>query len=472
MWPIDDVPAYPIAYDLGKALHAAGKASGEFGYGAQWAGQARPPRPRDARRRAGGDARRRTRKGAVMAEADVLFSQRIQRGSAAYRHMTFALLMAGFSTFALLYDVQPLLPQFARLFGVNAATSSLAVSFTTGAMALAFIPAGVLSDRIGRRPVMIASMFASAALTLLSALLPGWGVLLALRALIGIALAGVPSVAMAYVSEEVDSSSVGAALGLYIGGAAIGGMSGRLGITLVSQFLGWREAIGTMGVAGLVAATLFFFYAPTPRAFVPVRHDARSLFAATRRLFADQALPWLYAEGFLLMGAFVTIYNYAGFRLEGAPYHLSQAAVGSVFLLYILGSLTSAWFGGLAGRLGPRKLFWMPIAVLIVGIALTAAAPLPAIILGIAVVTGAFFAAHSSASGWVGRRATRDRAQASALYLLFYYLGSSLLGSAGGIAWTHAGWPGVATFAGALVVTALAIAIRLALVKPLSHPVA
>jgi nitronate monooxygenase len=37
-----DIPAYPIAYDLGKALHAAGKAKGEFGFGAQWAGQGAP----------------------------------------------------------------------------------------------------------------------------------------------------------------------------------------------------------------------------------------------------------------------------------------------------------------------------------------------------------------------------------------------------------------------------------------------
>lgn len=46
-----DVPAYPIAYDLGKALHAAGKARAEFGYGAQWAGQGAPlARPMSAAR--------------------------------------------------------------------------------------------------------------------------------------------------------------------------------------------------------------------------------------------------------------------------------------------------------------------------------------------------------------------------------------------------------------------------------------
>lgn len=405
----------------------------------------------------------------TLAEPEALpAAERIVHGTAAYRRMALALLMAGFSTFALLYDVQPLLPLFARLFSVNAATSSLAVSFSTGAMALAFIPAGVLSDRVGRRPVMAISLFLSATLTLVSALSPGWRALLVMRALIGIALAGVPSVAMAYVAEEVEPTSVGAAMGLYIAGSAIGGMTGRLGVTLVSQYLGWREAMAAMGAAGLIAALAFLLYAPSPRAFVAVRHDVRSLLGATARLLSDKALPWLYVEGFLLMGVFVSIYNYAGFRLEGPPYRLSQAAVGSVFLLYILGSFSSAWFGGWAGRVGRRKVFWMPIVAMIVGIGLTATRPLWSIILGIAVVTAAFFAAHSTASGWVGRRATRDRAQASALYLLFYYLGSSLLGSAGGLAWNHAGWPGVATFGTVLVLVVLAIAIRLVRVKPLT----
>jgi YNFM family putative membrane transporter len=127
----------------------------------------------------------------------------IVHGTPAYRRMRVGLLMAGFSTFALMYDVQPLLPQFTAQFGVNAATSSLAVSLTTGTMALAFIPAAVLSDRIGRRSVISVSLIAAAALTAFSAALPGWSQLLAMRAAIGLALAGVPSVTMAYLSEEV-----------------------------------------------------------------------------------------------------------------------------------------------------------------------------------------------------------------------------------------------------------------------------
>ena len=189
-------------------------------------------------------------------------------------------------------------------------------------------------------------------------------------------------------------------------------------------------------------------------------------------LFADPAMRLLYAESFLLMGVFVTIYNYAGFRLMGPPYGLSQSAVGAVFLLYVLGSISSARFGTLAGRLGRRTIFWVPVVVLIAGVALTAMQPLALVIAGIAVVTIGFFGAHSIASAWVGRLAQGvagggARGQAAAFYLFFYYMGSSVLGSAGGFAWTHAGWPGVTGFCLVIGGAALAVGLMLRAVPPL-----
>ncbi len=385
----------------------------------------------------------------------------IIHGTPAYRRMCIALLLAGFSTFALMYDVQPILPLFATQFGISAATSSLAVSLTTGIMALAFIPAAVASDRTGRRSIMIVSLITAASLTIVSAVVPGWTQLLAMRATIGLALAGVPSVAMAYVSEEVHPNSIGSAMGLYIAASAFGGMAGRLAMAFISQYTGWREAIGLMGAAGLAAGLAFAIISPHSRAFSPVHHDFRSLAQAMRDLLSNKVLTLLYAEAFLLMGVFVTLYNYVSFRLEAPPYSLSQAVVGLVFLVYLLGSVSSAWIGGLAGRLGPGRVLWMPIAVLVAGIALTLVRPLWVVLCGIAIFTGAFFAAHSTASGWVARRAMRSRAQASALYLLFYYLGASVLGSVGGLAWNRGMWSGVAGFALTLALTALVIAVRL-----------
>lgn len=396
--------------------------------------------------------------------------QRIVRGAPAYRRLSLALLIAGFATFSLLYTTQPLLPLFAAQYRIGAAQASFAVSFATGAMALAFIPASILSDRIGRRPMMVASLFASAALTIVSALLPGWGVLLAMRALTGVALAGVPAIAMAYVAEECDTASIAPAMGLYIAGSAIGGMAGRLGVTALSELFGWRTALGTLGVLALAGAAVFAAAAPRSRAFSPRRHDLSSLLAAAGRLARDQAMPWLFLEGLLLMGAFVTVYNYVGFRLLAPPYRLTQTEVGLIFLMYILGSISSAYVGGLAGRIGSRKVFWPTIAVLIAGVALTAPRPLILIVAGVGVITAAFFGAHSTASGWVSRRAGRDKALASSIYLLFYYGGSSILGSIGGLAWTRGAWNGVALYACGLAALALLIALRLTAVKPLPEP--
>jgi YNFM family putative membrane transporter len=394
-------------------------------------------------------------------------SEPISSGTPAYRKLAVALLIAGFATFSLLYSVQSLLPVFARSFNVSAGEASLVVSLATGAMALTLLVASVISDRVGRRQMMTASLFAGSLLTLSSAVLPGWHTLLVTRFLTGIALAGIPAVAMAYVAEEVSGNSIGATMGLYIAGSGLGGMAGRLTASVITDLAGWRVALVAVGGSSLIGALVFWRIAPPSRAFVSRRHDWSSFSASMKILRSDAALPWLYSEGFLLMGSFVTVYNYVSFHLLAPPYSLSQSAVGAIFLFYIVGSFSSTWFGHLAGRLGRRRVFWMPVLALLGGVALTAATPLICIILGIGVVTVGYFGAHSVASSWVSRRGGAARAQAAAFYLFFLYVGSSILGSAGGAAWSRAGWPGVALFTGVLVMAALLIALRLIAVKPL-----
>ena len=152
----------------------------------------------------------------------------IESGTPAFRRTNLAMFAAGFSTFALLYSVQPLLPLFAAEFQLGAAASSLALSVTTGMLAVAMLLASSLSDVWGCKPVMVVSLLASALLTLAAALAPSWPALLLLRTLLGLALSGLPAVAMAYVGEEMHPKSVGLAMGLYISGSSLGGMGGRL----------------------------------------------------------------------------------------------------------------------------------------------------------------------------------------------------------------------------------------------------
>jgi YNFM family putative membrane transporter len=165
----------------------------------------------------------------------------------------------------------------------------------------------------------------------------------------------------------------------------------------------------------------------------------------------------LFLVAFLAMGAFVTVYNYVGFRLAAPPYRLGQAQIGSIFLVYLIGMAASSWAGALADRFGRPPILVLGAAIALAGLGLSLAQPLALVILGVAAVTVGFFMAHSVASGWVGRLATENRSHASSLYLLAYYLGASLLGSAGGWFWRWGGWGAVTSYccAGMLGVLAL-----------------
>ncbi|WP_241302333.1 MFS transporter [Burkholderia stabilis] len=382
--------------------------------------------------------------------------------SAAYKRIALALFLAGFSTFSLLYCVQPLLPAFAREFGLGAASSSLSLSLSTGMLAVSILCAGALSERTGRRGLMFASMTLAALFNVFAALSPSWNLLLIWRALEGFALGGVPAVAMAYLAEEIASEGLGFSMGLYVGGTAFGGMVGRIGMSVLEEHFSWRTAMLAIGVVDLVAAAAFVMLLPPSRRFVKrtdltLRHHFRLWGAQLRHA----RLPFVFAIGFLVMGAFVTIYNYAGFRLTAAPFNLSSTACGLIFGAYLFGMVSSSSAGALADRLGRAPVLVSGLLVFAAGLALTLSHSLAAIVVGIVLVTIGFFIAHSVASGWVGHLAGSAKGHAASLYLLAYYLGSSVLGSVGGTFWQHGAWTSVAAYVAVLLVLGLLAARRL-----------
>lgn len=388
-------------------------------------------------------------------------SSLVSRGSSTYRRISIALFLAGFATFSLLYCVQPLLPAFTREFGVSPAASSLALSLSTGFLAFAILCASALSETLGRRGLMFASMCGASVLTVVVAITPDWHALLAARAVEGLVLGGVPAVAMAYLAEEIEPGGLGFAMGLYVAGTAFGGMVGRVGIGVLTELGSWRLAMATLGAIDLLAAIGFVLLLPASRNFVrrkglsPRRHIGHWLGHLRHGGMAS-----LFMIGFLLMGAFVTVYNYAGFRLMAPPYDLNQTQVSLLFAVYIFGIVASSAAGAMADRLGRRPVLVAGIAVAGLGVLTTLLHALAGVAAGVVLLTIGFFIAHSVASGWVGRMAAQAKGHAASLYLLAYYAGSSLMGSVGGWAWAHGGWPAVAGFTGALLAAALLLGIN------------
>jgi MFS transporter, YNFM family, putative membrane transport protein len=380
---------------------------------------------------------------------------RIEWGTGAFWRASSALFVGGFVTFATLYCTQPLMPVFSEEFGVSPAVASLSLSVTTATLAVSMLVAAALSDSRGRKAIMAASLFCSAFLALLVAASPSFPTLLGLRALQGVVLAGLPSIAMAYVGEEFHPDGLGSAMGVYVGGTAIGGMSGRISTGVLADAYSPQVALAAIGAMGLLGAAWFSFGLPASKEFRSRPFAAGKLPRSFLRHTRDPGLLCIFGVGFLLMGSFVALYNYVGYLLVAPPYDLSQAAVGSIFVVYLAGTVSSAWMGRLSDHYGRRGVISLGVAIMLLSALLTLSGNLYALIAGVAFYTFGFFGAHSVASAWVGQRAVEDKAQASSLYLLFYYAGSSIVGSVGGLFWTPYGWQGVISMVAVLLLASL-----------------
>jgi YNFM family putative membrane transporter len=385
----------------------------------------------------------------------------IKRGSPQFMRVTLALFSAGLATFALLYCVQPILPVLSHEFGVSPASSSISLSISTAMLATGLLFTGPLSDAVGRKPVMVTALLLASCCTLLSTMMTSWHGILLMRALIGLSLSGVAAVGMTYLSEEIHPSVVAFSMGLYISGNSIGGMSGRLLSGVLTDFFSWRVAVAAIGCFALASALMFWKILPESRHFRPSSLRPKTLFINFRLHWRDEGLPLLFAEGFLLMGAFVTLFNYIGYRLMEAPWFLSQAVVGLLSVAYLTGTWSSPKAGAMTAKFGRGPVMIFSTGVMLLGLVLTVFSPLAVIFAGMLLFSAGFFAAHSVASSWIGPRAKRARGQASSLYLFSYYLGSSLAGTLGGLFWHRFAWYGVAGFIGSLLVVALLVGSRL-----------
>lgn len=382
-------------------------------------------------------------------------------GTPQFARLQWAMLGAALAAFALLYCTQPLLPAIGTSLGVSPATASLTVSASTGALALAILPLSALAETLGRLRLMRIGLAVACVLVLASAASPALWVLVVLRALVGIALAAVVAVAMGHVGDEVHPSSLGSAMGVYVAGNSLGGVGGRLVAAVAGDGTSWQIGVLAVGTLGAVATLVFSRNIPEPTRFQPVPLRWQTVRTNLASHLRDSGIVRLCLIAFLLMGGFVACYNYLGYRLLAQPFHLSQGVAGLVFLAYLAGTASSTLSGQLADRLGRRATLLASTAVMAAGLVLTLTDVLVIVVIGLLVFTAGFFGAHAVASGWVSRRAVTARAQASALYLLSYYAGSSVLGAATGIVFADGGWSATVTVVGCYIGAAIVLAATL-----------
>lgn len=378
------------------------------------------------------------------------------RGTSEYRRILIALGFAGVATFAQLYSPQGILPLVARDLHVAAAQSALLISAATIGLAVGVLPWSWLAGRIGCLPAMRIALAAAVVFGAAGAVFPGFEGILVLRVLQGLALGGVPALAITYLHEEIKPAHTVVAAATYVSGTTVGGLLGRILAAPFAAFLGWRAGVGVVVVLCAAATVCFVLVTPRPRGSRRSRATIAWVVKASLANLRSPGMLVLFAQAFLLMGGFVTVYNYLAFRLEQPPFELNPFEVSLLFLAYLAGTYSSRQAGGAARRFGRTAVLLTSVAVMVTGALITLAGSLPWVIVGLVVFTAGFFAAHAIASGWVGTRATVGRAQAASLYNLFYYLGSSIVGWLGGFVFAAMGWGAtIGLVAGLAVLAAL-----------------
>ncbi|MFQ3219831.1 MAG: YNFM family putative membrane transporter [Paraglaciecola sp.] len=345
--------------------------------------------------------------------------------------------------FANLYVTQPLLPMISAHFEVSPLQASASFTITTFTLGLSLLLYGPLSDAIGRKGLMLFSMAGITVTTVCLAGISDYHSLLVLRALQGFFLAGLPAIAVAYMSDEFNADALMIAVGVYISGNSLGGIGGRL----LGGFLGDRVGLdGTfafMAVFSLVLTAAFAWLLPASQKFTPKRLRPISMLGQLAKHLANKDLLLSYCIGGLSFFIFVNQYSYITFVLEASPYNLTAKFIGLLFLTYLSGTYASAISGKLGQRWSQPRCMMAGTVTLIVGTGITLLPSLYAIILGLLINSFGFFLTHATASSWVSINAKGGKASASSLYLTFYYIGASTGGIYLDQFWQQARWQGV-----------------------------
>ena len=409
-------------------------------------------------------------------------------GSPNLRRIERAMLLCGWFPFALLYSVQPLFPQFAVSFHQTPAHSSWTLALTSALLALSIVASLAFAGRADRRRLLSVAMAMAAVANAMAAGAQTFAALLAWRALVGVALGCIPAVVMAYLAAHLRGHELSRAAAVFIGANVLGGMAGRAASAALQDVFGWRMALGLLSVAALAAAWLFWRTLPADdpvravadeartgahgdkavlaahpnqRQAGTVRHASPASAPWWRTLYGDAGLPWLFLIGFLLMGVFVSLYNYLSFHMLARHRGAMLGVLGVVSLINFVGLGSSGWSGGLAARFAHRQVLWVALLLMLGGLALASFDHLALAMVGLAVFTCGFFATNAAAAAWVNLRAASAQAMASATYLFCYYLGSSSIGTLSGQVWAWLGWRGVIGTLALLLMVAFAAAMRL-----------
>ncbi|MXJ83545.1 MFS transporter [Klebsiella michiganensis] len=376
-----------------------------------------------------------------------------------YIRIILALALSGLAELASLFFIQPLLPVLAVEYDVPVSQVSIILSAETALLAIGLLFTGTLSDHYGRKKLIIVSLLLGGLLTMLCPLVESWAMLVALRAVIGLALSGIAAAATAYISEEVAPVVAGVVTGYFVFGNSMGGMSGRIVASQLIDHISINTIFYGFAISLILVALLVYFLLPASQNFKPTQSlNVLRVVKGAASHFKNKKLALAFVISFIIFGVFTSLYNYLAFFLKGEPFHISPANAGLLSFSFALSFFTAPQAGRLSAKYGSMKVLRALFVMMALGMLLTLTSNVVTFIIGAVIFTGCFFGCHSIGLSWVSKNATHARGQAVALYLFFYYMGGSVIGFVNGFVFHSMGWQGMTGFIIALLAVGAVVA--------------
>lgn len=325
-----------------------------------------------------------------------------------------------------LYVTVPLLPVFAQAFHVSTSESALSGSAFSLFFAAGCLVYGPLSNRVGRKRVIVAGLAVLAASTACLGYAASFGELILLRCLQGAAAATFSPVALTYAGEIFPADQRITAIGFISSGFLMAGIFGQVWASSLAALLGWPWVFRLLALVYLLTLLLVIVWLPP----VPAGRAQRGHSGKDHQWYTVLSNPSLllcYGITLTILLCFVGMYSAMGSFLGQPPYSLSEMEILGVRSLGMVGMVLSL----LAGRMC-RK--WGMLPVLRTGLifSITALTMISLVQeLSVYIVMSVMFVAGialvvPSLISLVGEIGSGNRGVATSLYTFVLFAGASL----------------------------------------------
>ncbi len=285
-----------------------------------------------------------------------------------YALITTILSWTGMVVMSSLYLTIPLISLFSDYFNISLVQAGFTSSVFSLGFALGCFFYGAISEKYGRKNVIVFGLFSLSMITLLLGLVNDFSIILLLRGIQGLAAATFSPVALAYTLEVFPNDRKVGAIGFISTGFLVAGIVGQVFSGYVSEHSHWHVIFYVLAAVYLITALLVVWILPKG----VLQNESKNIWAPLKRIgiiFPNRNLIFSYIISFVLLMSFVSMYIILGAYLTSDSFGMNSQNLIYIRAFGIVGMVMSPFAGKLAKRF--NVLFVLKMALCLSIISLT-----------------------------------------------------------------------------------------------------